>query len=84
MSRDIAFFGSQNQEEVATFIKTQVAQYPLIENYFCFDIFSKEDKTSYAYRFVFQSYEKTLTEEEVSIFMNEIAGAVKGEGWEVR
>lgn len=84
MSRDIAFFGSQNQDEVASFIKAQVAKYPLIENYFCFDVFSKEDKTSYAYRFVFQSYEKTLTEEEVSVFMNEIAESVKAEGWTVR
>lgn len=84
MSRDIAFFGSQDQDEVATFIKAQVTKYPLIENYFCFDVFSKEDKTSYAYRFVFQSYEKTLTEEEVSVFMNEIAAAVAVAGWTVR
>ena len=84
MSRDIAFFGSQDQNEVSEFIKTQVEKYPLIENYFCFDVFTKEDKTSYAYRFVFQSYEKTLTEDEVSVFMNEIADAVKGKGWEVR
>lgn len=84
MSRDIAFFGSRDQEVAASFIKAQVEKYPLIENYFCFDVFSKEDKTSYAYRFVFQSYEKTLTEEEVSVFMNEIAEAVKGEGWTVR
>ncbi|MEN9604414.1 MAG: hypothetical protein RJB39_99 [Candidatus Parcubacteria bacterium] len=84
MSRDIAFFGSQNQEEVSVFIKGQVERCPLIENYFCFDIFSKDDKTSYAYRFVFQSYEKTLTEEEVSVYMNEIAEAVKGQGWIVR
>ncbi len=84
MSRDIAFFGSNDQTEVAEFIKAQVVKCPLIENHFCFDIFSKEDKTSYAYRFVFQSYEKTLTEEGVSVFMNEIAEAVKEKGWAVR
>lgn len=84
MSRDIAFFGSQDQNQVAEFIKTQVEKYSLIENYFCFDVFSKEDKTSYAYRFVFQSYEKTLTEEEVGVFMNEIAAAVTAAGWTVR
>ena len=84
MSRDMAFFGSNDQEEVTEFVKAQVEKYPLIENHFCFDVFTKEDKTSYAYRFVFQSYEKTLTEEEVSVFMNEIAEAVKGKGWTVR
>lgn len=84
MSRDIAFFGSSDQKHVAACIQSQVEKCPLIAHHFCFDIFSKEDKTSYAYRFVFQSYEKTLTEEEVSVFMNEIADAVKAEGWEVR
>ncbi len=84
MSRDIAFFGSTDQEVVKAFIKSQVEKYALIENYFCFDVFTKEDKTSYGYRFVFQSYEKTLTEEEVGVIMNEIAEAVKAQGWEVR
>lgn len=84
MSRDIAFFGSNDQVEVAEFIKAQVSKYPLIENHFCFDVFSKEDKTSYAYRFVFQSYEKTLTEEEAGVFVNKIADAVKERGWTVR
>lgn len=84
MSRDIAFFGSNEEGEVASFIQTQVEKYPLIENHFQFDKFTKEDKTSYGYRFVFQSYEKTLTEEEVSVVMNAIAGEVTTKGWTVR
>ena len=48
MSRDIAFFGSNDQEEVAEFVKAQVEKYPLIENHFCFDVFTKEDKTCFA------------------------------------
>lgn len=33
---------------------------------FVFDTFSKEGKTSFAYRLVFQSYEKTLTDDDVA------------------
>ncbi len=84
MSRDIAFFGSNEEGEVASFIKAQVEKNPLIENYFQFDKFTKEDKTSYGYRFVFQSYEKTLTEEEVSVVMSAIASEVTVKGWTVR
>lgn len=84
MSRDIAFFGSQNKEDVDLFMETQAKKSDLIENHFCFDKFPKEDKTSYAYRFVFQSYEKTLTEEEVGVIMNQIATAVTAQGWMVR
>lgn len=35
-----------------------------------FDTFEKDGKVSVAYRFVFQSYEKTFTDEEVEGFMN--------------
>ncbi len=88
MSRDIAFFVSdelgKGEEDIEHMIKDEVAKQPLIENYFRFDIFKKDGKTSYAYRFVFQSYEKTLTEEETKGVMGEIASVLVGAGFEVR
>jgi phenylalanyl-tRNA synthetase beta chain len=86
MSRDIAFFveGEESQENVDTYIRETAKKYALIETVTCFDIFSKDGKTSYGYRFVFQSYEKTLTEEEVSSIMSSIASVVQGKGWIVR
>lgn len=49
-----------------------------------FDVFKKDGKVSYAYRLVFQSYEKTLTDEEVNKIMEKIYAEVKERGWEVR
>lgn len=48
------------------------------------DVFTKEDRTSYAFRLVFQSYEKTLTDEEINAIMESVYTAVKEKGWEVR
>lgn len=49
-----------------------------------FDEFRKEGRTSYAFRLVFQSRERTLTDEEVGVIMERVAGAVSERGWEVR
>lgn len=88
MSRDIAFFVSdelgKSEDDIENMIKGEVSKQPLIENYFRFDIFKKDGKTSYAYRFVFQSYEKTLTEEETKAVMGEVANVLVGAGFEVR
>lgn len=88
MSRDIAFFVSDDlgklESDIENMIKEEVFKQPLIENYFRFDIFKKDGKTSYAYRFVFQSYEKTLTEEETKEVMGLIAESLMSAGFEVR
>jgi phenylalanyl-tRNA synthetase beta subunit len=53
-----------------------------------FDTFSKEidgvKKTSYAFRLVFQSYEKTLTDEEVNEMMKPYYELFSSKGYEVR
>jgi phenylalanyl-tRNA synthetase beta chain len=88
MSRDIAFFVSddlgKSESNIENMIKEEVSKQPLIENYFRFDIFKKDGKTSYAYRFVFQSYEKTLTEEETKGWIGEIGESLIHAGFEVR
>jgi len=50
----------------------------------CFDRFEKDDKLSLAYRMIFQSYEKTLSDEEVNVHMAALHEAVKAKGWTVR
>lgn len=85
MSRDIAFFvEKESEEDIKMFMKNIKEKYSLIETITCFDVFAKDGKTSYGYRFVFQSYEKTLTEEEVSSIMSSIASEVQSRGWIVR
>lgn len=49
-----------------------------------FDTFEKDGRISYAFRFVFQSMERTLTDEEVNVVMDAIYAVAKEKGWEVR
>ncbi len=61
---------------------------PLVTRIDIFDTFSKEiegvKKTSYAFRLVFQSYEKTLTDDEVNIMMGDYYQVLKDRGYEIR
>lgn len=55
----------------------------------CFDTFSKEIEgkgmmTSYAFRFVIQSNEKTLTDEEANEIAEKMYSLLKGKGYEIR
>ncbi len=49
-----------------------------------FDTYEKEGKISYAYRLVFQSLEKTLTDVEAGDIMKKIESTITEKGWEVR
>ena len=48
------------------------------------DTYTKEDKTSYAFRLVFQSFEKTLTDAEIESYTTAIYEALKQAGFEIR
>ena len=63
----------------------------LIKEPYLFDQFTKpastqsgNSKTSYAYRLVFQSYDRTLSDEEVNKIMEKINTKINKLGWEVR
>ena len=56
----------------------------LMEDPILFDRFPKDNRISLAFRGIFQSYERTLTDEEVSRAMDKIISALKNKGWEVR
>ena len=49
-----------------------------------FDEFKKDGRVSYAFRLIFQSKEKTLTDEIVNAIMDEIYTIVGERNWEVR
>ena len=50
-----------------------------------FDEFKKDGKVSYAFRMVFQSFERTLTDQEVNDIMTKITNKIKeNKGWQVR
>jgi phenylalanyl-tRNA synthetase beta chain len=44
----------------------------------------EESVKSLTFKFVFQSFEKTLTDAEVNKIMEKVITAVEGEGWEIR
>ncbi|MBP9821703.1 MAG: phenylalanine--tRNA ligase subunit beta [Candidatus Pacebacteria bacterium] len=48
------------------------------------DTFTKDEKTSYAFRLVFQSFEKTLTDAEVEPYTTAIYKALQNSGFEIR
>ena len=82
--RDIAVWipGDTDKEELFNLIKENAGE--LLVQYRLFDEFSKDGRTSYAYRLVFQSFEKTLTDEEVGEIMKNIESKIAEKGWEVR
>ncbi len=49
-----------------------------------FDRFEKGEKVSLAFRLVFQSFEKTLTDEEANKVMEKVSLFLKGKGFEIR
>ncbi|MDQ3076782.1 MAG: phenylalanine--tRNA ligase subunit beta [bacterium] len=83
--RDIAIFTPAGTQDGKVREIIEKESGPLLVKNRLFDVFTKEDKTSYAFRMVFQSFEKTLTEEEINDIMNKITTAMNSkEGWHVR
>ncbi len=77
ITRDVAVWVASDSDKVrlqkivSDFAATYCVRTPVL-----FDMFTKEGKTSLAYRFVFQSYEKTLTESEVEPWYNELIKSI--------
>jgi phenylalanyl-tRNA synthetase beta subunit len=72
-----------SEDELLVQIKQEAGD--LLVTSSCFDRYEKEDKISFAYRLVFQSHEKTLTDEEVNVVMDNITEKLNStEGYEVR
>ena len=83
--RDVALFvpDSEEPETVAELIKNNAGAL-LMEGPYLFDTFAKEGKKSLAFRLVFQSAERTLSDEEANQAMNQVILALETKGWEVR
>jgi len=87
--RDIAVFVLENieAENVWFAIEKGIANAGasgLLARHYLFDTFKKDGKVSYAFRMVFQSMDKTLTDDEANKIMEKINIEMKGKGWEVR
>lgn len=85
ITRDIALWISSetSPQEVLLLIKKNATDLSVREPRL-FDTFTKDGKTSVAFRLVFQSFERTLENSEVDIIMENIYTIVREKGWEVR
>ena len=86
MLRDIAVWISNknSSDDLLNLIQENAGE--LLVQTKLFDTYAPEggDKTSYAFNLVFQSQEKTLTDEEINKVMDKITQQIQSKGWEVR
>ncbi len=84
VTRDIALWtsGETTAPDIEAVIREHAGDF--LVRFTLFDEFTKDGRTSYAFRLVFQSYEKTLTDEEVNAMMEQLYAAVANKGWDVR
>ncbi len=84
-SPDASQGGPENtsSESIAEIIKENMGEL-VVRGPELFDEFKKEGRISYAFRLIFQSYERTLTDEEVVVFMQKITEKLISNGFEIR
>ncbi|MBI2627482.1 phenylalanine--tRNA ligase subunit beta [Candidatus Nomurabacteria bacterium] len=86
IARDIAVFVPEKIKslEIEKIIKKNMGNM-VIRGPELFDEFKKGNQISYAFRLVFQSYDRTLTDAEVNEIMDKITDKIKkNKGWQVR
>lgn len=84
ITRDIALWtpAGTGSEEVMKILRENASE--LLVRLDQFDTFEKEGRVSCAYRLVFQSAERTLTDDEINGIMATITTALVAKGYEVR
>lgn len=83
--RDIALFAPAgvSSEDIQKFIAETAGN--LLVRIDLFDTFKKGEQTSSAFHLIFQSHEKTLSDEEINGMMNTIISSLESHsGWKVR
>lgn len=82
--RDVAMWVSAATTEAAIATHIQESAGDLLVKLSAFDRFEKDGKVSYAFRLVFQSFDKTLTDGEANLRMESVHVALKEAGFEIR
>lgn len=85
IDRDIAVWTPEGTE--ASAVESVIREHAgaLLARCYQFDSFSKDGRTSYAFRMVFQSDERTLTDDDVNPQVAAMTDAMNAkEGWQVR
>jgi phenylalanyl-tRNA synthetase beta chain len=84
ISRDIALWVSQGVQADEVMAVLNESAGDLRYRTDIFDEFTKDGKTSYAFRLVFQATDRTLTDDEVAGIMEAVYQVVRENNWEVR
>ena len=82
--RDVAVWVPNGTEPVEVLKKIKQEAGELAQKVTLFDTFTKEGRTSLAFRIIFQSFGKTLTEAEANTVMEKVSSALKAQGFEIR
>ena len=82
--RDVAFWtnGATEPTELEEFLSSVAGD--LCVKTMQFDQFEKEGRTSYGYRLIFQSFDRTLTDEDATLAMDQVYKALQQKGFEIR
>ena len=86
ITRDVAVWipEGDTSEDLKKLLKDEATDL-LVRSPYMFDSFTKDGKTSYGFRLIFQSYDKTLTDDEINIIMTKISNKIKKNSrWELR
>ncbi len=85
ITRDVAVWVGEgtSADELITLCKDNGTDL-LVREPQIFDQFTKDGKTSLAVRLVFQSFDRTLTDEEITGIMEKISLKIKEKNWEIR
>jgi phenylalanyl-tRNA synthetase beta chain len=84
MVRDIAVWVPNGTDADAVVAEIKKEAGALAHKVTLFDRFEKADKLSLAYRIIFQSFDRTLTEEEVNQVMATLSAILVAKGFEIR
>ncbi len=85
ITRDVSFWSDKEITENAFIeIVASGSGELAVRKPYLIDQFQKDGRYSYAFRFIFQSYEKTLTDNDVEGEWNKILEVIQKEGFEVR
>jgi hypothetical protein len=83
--RDIAVWTPEGTEETEVSLLIQKEAGELLLRMDLFDTFTKQDRTSYAFRLVFEAPDRTLADVDLDPVMTRITETLNAqEGWEVR
>jgi phenylalanyl-tRNA synthetase beta chain len=84
VTRDIAMWVGEGTEVAAVVSVLDAAAGPLRVRTTHVDAFTKDGRTSLAFRLVFQAHDRTLTDEAVNSVMEQVYAAATNVGWQTR